>query len=157
MMRHDRRGDLLVALQGACALGILWPARRRWAVPGACAGAAWAVATSGAALACSGALRLGRNLRIHPAPPPTAALTTTGVYALVRHPIYAGLLAAGGGLAVLRARPEPLVAWMALLAVLRRKIAYEELLLVEKFGSDYLRYRGGTPGLVPPVRRHAPR
>uniref|UniRef100_UPI00253FF167 methyltransferase family protein n=1 Tax=Actinotalea sp. C106 TaxID=2908644 RepID=UPI00253FF167 len=71
-----------------------------------------------------------------------------GVYAVSRHPIYTGLLVATAGWAVLRRRPEPVVAWLALLAVLDAKTRREEQRLVARFGDRYVAYRARTPRLL---------
>lgn len=52
---------------------------------------------AGAVLAVAGAANLGRNLTPLPSPKDDATLVTTGVYRLVRHPIYSGLSAMAFG------------------------------------------------------------
>lgn len=103
----------------------------------------------GCSLALAGAAQLGRAFRLHPAPPPTATLRTGGAYGRVRHPIYVGILSAAGGFAVLRGRPEPLTAVVALFAVLGHKARYEERQLADRFGATYQAYRGHVPRGLP--------
>lgn len=74
----------------------------------------------------AGAGRLGRRLRADPAPSEDAVLRTDGAYALVRHPIYAGLLLTGAGLAVVAGNVRALGLWLVLRAVLSRKADLEE-------------------------------
>jgi protein-S-isoprenylcysteine O-methyltransferase Ste14 len=80
-------------------------------------------------------------------------LIRTGPYALVRHPIYSGLLLAMCGTAWVRGE------WRALLAVglmtvsYWRKLRLEERLLGQTFGDAYRDYRGRTAALVPWRRR----
>jgi protein-S-isoprenylcysteine O-methyltransferase Ste14 len=78
-------------------------------------------------------------------------LIRTGPYALVRHPIYAGLLLGilGTALAMgevrgLSAIPLAFVAWF-------RKARGEEELLIEKFGGTYIGYCREVKQLIPYV------
>jgi protein-S-isoprenylcysteine O-methyltransferase Ste14 len=100
-------------------------------------------------LALVGASWLGRELRAHPAPSARAVLRTDGPYARMRHPIYAGLLLGAGGVAVLRARPEPLLSVALLAGLLNVKAAYEERLLLAQFGAAYEAYAARAPRFVP--------
>jgi protein-S-isoprenylcysteine O-methyltransferase Ste14 len=76
-------------------------------------------------------------------------LVETGPYALVRHPIYAGLLVAFVGSAA------ALGEWRGVLAVpiawvaLWRKLRFEERWMRERFGEQYDAYRQRVPALVP--------
>jgi protein-S-isoprenylcysteine O-methyltransferase Ste14 len=79
-------------------------------------------------------------------------LVTRGPYALVRHPIYTGLLVALTGTALYDGR------WRALLGVALFTIGFwlkarsEENLLEGEFGDDYRTYRARTPMLIPNPR-----
>ncbi len=70
------------------------------------------------------------------------ALETTGVYAWMRHPGYAGALLAnlGAMLAFRSAAPLPLVLLMA--AATRARVGREEAALESRFGDEYRSYRG---------------
>jgi protein-S-isoprenylcysteine O-methyltransferase Ste14 len=76
-----------------------------------------------------------------------------GPYALVRHPIYTGLLLAFAGSALARDQ------WRGVLAVLLGLLAFwsklrrEERFMLEQFGDAYRRYRARVPALVPRLRR----
>jgi protein-S-isoprenylcysteine O-methyltransferase Ste14 len=78
-------------------------------------------------------------------------LITGGPYALVRHPIYTGLLLALLGSAVAVGE------WRALLAVglaflaLWRKLRLEERWMHERFGAAYQAYCRRVPALIPAV------
>jgi len=76
-------------------------------------------------------------------------LETGGIYAWVRHPGYFGALLActGAMLAFGSALPLPLV--LLFLALLRARIAREEVLLERHFGDEFRGYRRRTGGLVP--------
>jgi len=77
-------------------------------------------------------------------------LVTTGPYAVVRNPLYAGNLISAAGLGVLS---ESLLAGLFVLGgaalIYRETISYEERKLLKKFGEDYRRYRRQVPMLIP--------
>ena len=147
-MRLDR-GDLLVAGQVLCGAGVLWPGRASWPLPAAVRVGALCAVAGGQLLALAGALRLGRELRPHPQPSGGAVLRTDGPYARVRHPIYTGLWLGAAGVAVLRTRPEPLLAVGILAGILQGKARYEERLLRARFGAAYETYAARVPRFAP--------
>lgn len=106
---------------------------------------------SGAPLALSGIVSLGRNLsNLTPFPRPNAdsTLVQTGAYRWVRHPLYGGvvLLALGG--ALVRGRWLAVIAATILLAFFDAKASREELWLTERF-AQYPAYRRWVPKLIP--------
>jgi len=151
-MVPDRYGLALVGAQMAAVAGVFWPGEPRWRLPPAVAVGAAAPMVGGTILAAAGAVRLGHLVRPLPAPPDGSVLRTDGAYGVVRHPIYAGLLASCTGAAILRARPEPLAAVAVLAAVLHLKAGYEERLLRLRFGAAYEKYAERVPRLVPRIR-----
>jgi len=76
-------------------------------------------------------------------------LIASGPYAIVRHPIYTGLLVAFIGWAMAcgewRGVLAVLIAWLALW----RKLRLEERWMVERFGQQYEAYCQCVPALVP--------
>jgi protein-S-isoprenylcysteine O-methyltransferase Ste14 len=80
-------------------------------------------------------------------------LRTDGPYAVVRHPIYAGLLGMLLGSALL----DGLGPWTLALvlggAMVLVKVRAEERLMAEVFPGEYERYRRRVPALVPHLRR----
>lgn len=130
----------------------LWPQPPAWDLPTWVVVAGWAAIGLAVVVGVAGAWELGRHLRIHPRPPQRAELRTTGVYRLVRHPIYAAVLVGSAGEAVLAARPEPIVGFVGLSLVLHVKAGYEERLLRERFGEAYDTYASRVPRLVPFAR-----
>lgn len=78
-------------------------------------------------------------------------LMTTGPYAVVRHPRYAGLLLAKLGFSLALAS---VLAWISLLASIlltRRRIRLEQLHLRKTFGPEYGNYMERTSRLIPGV------
>jgi protein-S-isoprenylcysteine O-methyltransferase Ste14 len=76
-------------------------------------------------------------------------LVTHGIYRLVRHPIYLGVLMVCLGLAA-HAESLPGAVTMAVLVPLFiNRIRLEEGLLVERFGEAYRSYRETTRKLIP--------
>src|SRR5579872_546739 len=76
-------------------------------------------------------------------------LICTGPYALVRHPIYTGLLLALVGTVLFVGKWRALIALVLLVFAIFRKITIEERFMSEQFGDVYARYRAETPALVP--------
>lgn len=76
-------------------------------------------------------------------------LVRSGPYALVRHPIYTGLLLAAAGSVVAIDRWSALVALALMAVAFLRKIAIEERFMAEAFGPAYAAYSRGTARLVP--------
>ena len=76
-------------------------------------------------------------------------LVRSGPYALVRHPIYTGLLLAAVGTVVAIDRWSALVALALMAAAFLRKIVIEERFMADAFGPAYAAYSRTTPRLVP--------
>jgi protein-S-isoprenylcysteine O-methyltransferase Ste14 len=77
------------------------------------------------------------------------ALIRSGPYALVRHPIYTGVLAALLGTTVAVDRWRALVGLVLIVVAFVRKMTIEERFMTEQFGEDYTRYRAEVPALIP--------
>ena len=76
-------------------------------------------------------------------------LIDSGPFALVRHPIYSGLLLAFIGSAIARSEWRGVLAVFIAWAALWRKLRIEERWMVERFGKQYLAYQQRVPALVP--------
>jgi protein-S-isoprenylcysteine O-methyltransferase Ste14 len=76
-------------------------------------------------------------------------LITSGPYALVRHPIYAGLLLGFLGSAVARGEWRGLLAVALVFAALWRKLRLEEKWMRAEFGETYEAYSRRVAALVP--------
>jgi len=76
-------------------------------------------------------------------------LVTSGPYAIVRHPIYTGLLLAFAGSAVARGEWRGILAVALVLLALWRKLRIEERWMREQFGEAYQVYSRRVSALVP--------
>jgi protein-S-isoprenylcysteine O-methyltransferase Ste14 len=106
----------------------------------------------GFGIALAAGAGLGRTLTPSPIPKADGELVTTGVYGLVRHPIYSGLLVLGIGLVVIGASWLHAIAWVALLAVLMTKSRFEERMLAGQY-AGYAAYAARVGRLVPGIGR----
>ncbi len=102
----------------------------------------------GLVLAARGIRDLGSALTPLPHPLPDADLVTTGVYGLVRHPIYGGLVVASVGWGLLTASPAALLAAVVLWGFFELKSRREEVWLAARF-AGYAAYRARTRRLIP--------
>ncbi len=114
-------------------------------------GAAIALLAAGAAIGVA-ALAANRpgNFSIRPEVKDGARLATHGIYAHVRHPMYAAVLLAMLAFVALDPRAWRIGAWIALAAVLLAKAAREERYLLARF-PEYADYRARTHRLIPGV------
>lgn len=92
---------------------------------------------------------MGSDTRVHPVPDDTASLRTNGIYAWIRHPMYAAVLLACLSVALSTGRVLSIVAFVALVVVLHVKAGFEDRMLSEKFGTPYVEYAARVPGLLP--------
>jgi protein-S-isoprenylcysteine O-methyltransferase Ste14 len=76
-------------------------------------------------------------------------LITTGPYAVVRHPIYTGLLLALLGSAIARAEWRGLLAVLLAFFALYRKLKLEESWMYSQFGASYDAYSHRVGALIP--------
>ena len=76
-------------------------------------------------------------------------LIFSGPYALVRHPIYTGLLLAFVGSAIARGQSRGVFAVLVVWAALWRKLWVEERWMIERFGEQYVAYRQRVPAIIP--------
>jgi protein-S-isoprenylcysteine O-methyltransferase Ste14 len=76
-------------------------------------------------------------------------LVTSGPYAIVRHPIYTGLLLALVGSALARTEWRGIVAVVIASWALWRKLRIEERWMREQFGEAYEAYRSRVAALIP--------
>jgi len=146
------RGEGWVAVQGlllaiAATAGLLGPS---WsgAIRVATSVVGVILIVGGGVLAARGMRDLRDALTPLPYPRADAELVENGVYALVRHPIYGGLVLAAVGWGLLTASPAALVASVVLLGFFELKSRREEAWLERRF-AGYTAYRGRTRRLIP--------
>jgi protein-S-isoprenylcysteine O-methyltransferase Ste14 len=99
------------------------------------------------------ALRMhGRKLTPLPEPNPALGLQRTGVYAVIRHPMYTGLLLSAFGLAILAQKPLAIAAAGALTVFFNLKAREEERRLRRCY-PDYADYQRATGRFLPRWRQ----
>jgi protein-S-isoprenylcysteine O-methyltransferase Ste14 len=76
-------------------------------------------------------------------------LITSGPYAVVRHPIYTGILAGFIGTAIALAQVRGLIALVLIFIALWLKLRMEEQWMRSQFGESYATYSHQTSALVP--------
>jgi protein-S-isoprenylcysteine O-methyltransferase Ste14 len=154
--RATRQRLVLAVLEVATLIGWVF-VRGRWGfLPLRDAG----VATAGAVLALTGALfaawaksRLGRLFSAHIGVQADHQLITTGPYAVVRHPIYLGLVDFILGSALFWNDVALLAVGILFIAYFTVQIRIEEGIFARHFGEEWERYRATTPALFPRVPR----
>ncbi|MCD6051400.1 MAG: Isoprenylcysteine carboxyl methyltransferase [Verrucomicrobia bacterium] len=104
----------------------------------------------GAYLGVAGVRHLGRNRTPYPEPLPEAELVTTGVYAWVRHPLYACLIYAGFGWALLFSSSPALVMAVINVVFFAAKARCEERWLRARYPA-YEAYSRRVKGFVPGI------
>jgi protein-S-isoprenylcysteine O-methyltransferase Ste14 len=109
------------------------------------------LAALGIALAIWARVFLGQNWSAAVTIKEDHHLIRSGPYALVRHPIYAGVLLAMLGTALAVGEARGLVAVVLALIAWVRKSRIEEEWLLRHFGEEYTRYRHEVKALIPLV------
>ena len=145
--RRARWGVILEAL----GYTLLWQ-NQFWARPVE----AWRIAFSVVFFACAGLLAwtgaraLGPQWRIDAALIPNHQLVRSGVYGVVRHPIYASFLCFFLGTGFMIA-PLPVFLLSTVLFVIGTEIRVriEDALLVSRFGNQFRDYQRTVPAYVP--------
>jgi protein-S-isoprenylcysteine O-methyltransferase Ste14 len=149
------RGEWYVIVQfGLFALVAFGPKSlaglRQWGEPwsGVSLAIGLVLGAAGAWLALAGLVNLGRNLTALPHPKDDATLVETGAYAVVRHPIYSGLLLGAFGWALVVSSPLTLLYATILLVFFDFKSRREERWLAKKF-ANYVDYQKRVRKLIP--------
>jgi protein-S-isoprenylcysteine O-methyltransferase Ste14 len=146
------RGEGWVVLQVvlflcAAAAGLLSPAwGDPWRTVGLVAGAG--LVALGAAAALLGVIGLRENLTAVPRPVEGGRLIDFGIYGLVRHPIYSGIVTAALGWGLATASPVALVVAVLLGCFFDLKARREEAWLLAAYPT-YAAYRARVRKLVP--------
>lgn len=115
----------------------------------AIAGTGMVLTLLGIAFAIWARLFLGTNWSAAPSVKQGHHLVRSGPYAIVRHPIYSGLLLAMFGTALSVGKWRGLVGLAIVAAAWHIKSRTEERYMEEEFGGEYVRYRREVKGLIP--------
>jgi protein-S-isoprenylcysteine O-methyltransferase Ste14 len=92
---------------------------------------------------------LGRSFTMSPTPALDGALVETGVYGVVRHPMYLSVVTMVLGVAVMLGSWVTLAGTLVVLVFFQLKAAREERLLVRRY-PEYTRYRQRVRGRILP-------
>lgn len=155
--RNGERGEYLVLLQGILLIGfIILPVYRplelnsdvaiqylRWAFA-----AIFAIIALG--LIVKGLLDLGHNLTPLPYPKDHGELIQSGVYSLVRHPLYSGIIFGALSWVIFQFSLSHLIAMAVLFAFFNAKASREEAWLTQKY-PEYSDYQQRVKRLIPGV------
>lgn len=145
----------LVGVQFVLLIALaLAPRGELWARTPVVVGIALAVVGAGVVVGVTAGVTLGRALTPSPIPREGSQLVTVGVYRLVRHPIYSGLVLLGTGLALIGASWWHGALLLALIALLSLKARLEERMLAARF-PEYADYATRTGRIVPGVGRRS--
>lgn len=154
--RNNSRGEYWVVAQGiSIVLFILLPVYRpTWLVFPTSNwlylswGIATAIANVALVLLLKGLLDLGQQLTPLPYPKSEGQLVRSGVYSLVRHPLYSGIILLSLSWAIFQLSLSHLMGVIFLFVLLNAKASREEAWLTEKY-SDYSDYRNNVKKLIP--------
>jgi protein-S-isoprenylcysteine O-methyltransferase Ste14 len=138
---------LLVALAALSGLP-----RSDWPTPPLVRAVAAVCTLGGLVVVLVASIQLGRSLTPTPMPNEHGALRTSGLYGVVRHPIYSGLLLVVTGLAVRSASWITAAVAAVTVAFFHVKAAWEERRLAERYDA-YPAYARRTGRFVPRVPR----
>lgn len=153
----SRVGSLLVAAQLVLVVACLAPVGPRVDLPTWVALVGLVLLGLGGLVGIAALLAMGRRTRVHPVPAPDAQLHTTGIYAVVRHPMYLAVGLACLGAVLASGRVLGLVAVPLLGALLAAKAAFEDRILSRMFGWQFAVYASRVPAIVPQPWRAHPR
>jgi protein-S-isoprenylcysteine O-methyltransferase Ste14 len=104
----------------------------------------------GLAFIALGGLNLGQNLTPVPKPRDVHFLVTDGIYSVVRHPMYGGIILCGLGLSLSSGDEARLALTALTFYVLDQKATVEEEYLEEKYLEEYKEYKkSGVKKLIP--------
>jgi protein-S-isoprenylcysteine O-methyltransferase Ste14 len=148
---------LVVALLAVFGLFGLAPESVIWNTPAAVAIACVCVVAAGAAFAVWARIVLGRNWSAEVTFKQGHELIESGPYALVRHPIYTGLLTMGLGTAIDYGRPSGIALLVGLSGAFWVKARQEEKIMELHFPTAYAEYKARVPAIIPFLMRRRER
>lgn len=103
----------------------------------------------GIALVIISLVSLGAALTPTPVPQESAALRTKGIYSVVRHPVYSGILVAALGFTLAVGSIWQVLMWVALVVFFYAKAFWEDRLLAEKHGVAWFDYADHVSSFIP--------
>lgn len=109
----------------------------------------WFISGIGAIIACTSRYSLGKNWSLSVQRKENHQLIQTGIYKIVRHPIYTGLLLLFIGNAIIVGDYRAILAVLIVFISFWLKLKKEEKLLTETFGTEYKEYKNRTKSLIP--------
>lgn len=148
-MSDNRKGTILVFLQFLLLIAIVaLPHGSQWGVTSWLGTLALVLIMLGLSIVLFGIVSLGNSLTVSPVPKKDAVLRKTGMYSIVRHPIYLGILILGSGLTIPSGSFLTLCAYLFLVIILSFKARFEDNLLLAKF-PEYREYATKVGRIVP--------
>jgi protein-S-isoprenylcysteine O-methyltransferase Ste14 len=103
----------------------------------------------GAIIACMSRYLLGKNWSLSIQRKENHQLIQSGIYKVIRHPIYLGLLLLFIGNAIIVGDYRGIIAIVIVFVSFWIKLKKEEKLLAETFGNQYAEYKKQTKALIP--------
>ena len=103
----------------------------------------------GLALVIIALVGLGAALTPSPVPQGSAALRTHGIYSVVRHPVYSGILVAALGFTLAVGSLWQVLMWVVLAVFFYAKAFWEDRLLAEKHGVAWFDYADHVSSFIP--------
>lgn len=153
--RTVRTGWLLVALQFALLAAVVLLPRR--SISGLTLALGVALMLLGLIVVALAFVRLGEALTPTPVPRADAGLRTTGVYRLVRHPIYSGILLVAAGITIAIGTWWTLAWFVVLVVFFLVKSRWEDRLLSIAYGDAWAQWAQRTGALLPRIQSSSTR
>jgi len=150
--KRDRRSLLFlwIVIAGCSCLGPLAAAYQVWTLNGTIAGII--IYAAGFIIRWTAVYQLGKMFTVDVAITNTHVLKTSGLYKVVRHPSYLGLLLIITGLGVcLSSGLSFIIMFVPSFIVISYRITIEEKALIEEFGDQYISYKGRVKRLIPGI------
>ena len=146
------RGGLWLLGQGTLLLAVaVLAVRFRGTAPRRAIASTGAVLLGlGTGVISAGAIALGRNLTPFPKPSEKGQFVRRGIFSLIRHPLYTGVMLASIGWAQLWQSRPALFAALALIPFFAAKARREEYWLREKF-PEYAHYERQVNRFIPRI------
>jgi len=159
-VRRQSRASRLVPFLAAIVVAELFSQGARWMpwlrgrfIPPSAAGSWTGIVLTwfGIGFVIAARVYLGRNWSGIVTVKQDHTLIQGGPYAIVRHPIYSGLLLAAFGTAIFFGQVRGLLVVLLAAGLLLQKISIEENFMTEQFRGEYLAYQRKVKALIPYV------